>query len=165
MPVSALVKNKLLLIAFLLLLLIDLAMIGYVSYLYLPKISSLVFPNQNKSPVVTEILQNINKKRTNKEYYDYINSISQVAIKSTNIAVADCTLSPLIITTNKSSSLTINNIGTTTTFITLGKQEPLQIEAHASITTNLSFVEGTPTVIGIGCSGKKEAAGILYVPK
>jgi len=165
MLASALLKKKLLLITFLILLIVDIAFGGYVASLYLAKVSSLIFPSQNKSPVVAEILQNINKKRSNKEYNKYINSISQVAIKSTNIAVADCTLSPLIITTDKSSSLTINNIGTTATFITLGKQEPLQIEAHASITTYLSFVEGTPSVIGIGCSGKKEAAGILYVPK
>lgn len=158
-------KSKLLLVIFLTLLIIDIALGGYVSSLYLPKISSVIYPSQSKSPVIAEILQTINKKRSTQEYFDYMNAISQVAIKSTNIAVGNCTLSPLITTTDKSSSLTINNIGTTTTFITLSNQEPLRIEPHTSITTDLSFVEGTPSVIGIGCSGKKDVAGILYIPK
>lgn len=157
-------KNRLLLVIFFTLFLINIALGSYVAFLYLPKISSLIYPSQNKSPIVAEIVNTVNKKRSTKEYYDYINSVSQVAITSTNIAVANCTVSPLMIKIDKSSTLTINNIGTTTTFITLGKQEPLRIESHQSVTTNLSFVEGTPSVLGIGCSGKKEAAGILYIP-
>jgi hypothetical protein len=161
----AFVKNKILFILFLLLFLIDIALGGYTAYLFSPKISSLFYSTQNKSPVVTQILQTVGKKRTSNEYQNYINSISQVAITSNNMVVNNCSFSPLIIKTDKSSTLTFHNTGDKTIFISLAHEEPLRVEAQTSVSTSLSFVEGTPSIIGIGCSGKKEAAGIIYISK
>lgn len=158
-------KTKLLLSIFFVLLLANIILGAYLSFLYAPKISSIIFHDQSTSSVISQILQTANKSRSNEEYRAYLDKVAQVAINSTTVQVKDCVLSPSVIKAEKTVTLTFKNNGDNTTYITLAKQEPLRIEAHQTGVISLSFVIGTPSVIGIGCSGKKEASGILYVTR
>jgi len=162
---SFLSKNKVLLIIFLIFFILDLILGGFASYLYFPKITSLIYQDQNKSPLITQIIQNASKKRSTKEYAEYISTVSQLATETNNISVNNCELTPKMVKADKSSTITFQNTGTKTAFITLARQEPLRIEASSSSSTSLIFVEGTPSIIGIGCSGEKDASGILYIPR
>ncbi len=162
---AKLVSTHLLRTIFLFLLILDLILGGVAAFFYYPALSSLIYPNQQTSPIVTQILQSANKSWNKNEYKAYQDKVSQIAVGDTTIEIDNCVLSPRIIRVEKTATITFKNNGKTTTYITLARQEPLRIEAQASITTDLSFIEGTPSIIGIGCSGKKEASGILYVPK
>ncbi len=163
-PFSLEKKQFLTLFLFILFIIILVITSGYFVYSFLPKISTYIYKDQNKSPVVQNLLRDSSKNLTQKEYGHFLKSVSQIAVPSDTITIKNCTLTPKITKADKSTVITLRNLGSEATYLSFGNQAQARIEASSLTTLSLSFLSHTPIVLGIGCMDAIGASGLLYIP-
>jgi|GEM_PF-2064576 len=156
------ITNRHLTIVFIFFLCVNVILGIFLASTYIPALNTLI--SSKSSDPIDSLIQRVSAPNQSKEDYAvFLSDVAKYAKSAPSINVAACAFSPKIYRGIINTQVVFQNSGNQVRFITIPNQKPIKIEAGKSATVPLTFIDRTPFVIGIGCDGSEQAAGILYI--